>query len=87
MRAALLMCSVDLPARCLIANMKQFNGKYGCLYCENPGTPRPLHPMVRDWIPGSYRLRTHRSVIANAKESIGSDEVVCVMHMYNLHIA
>ena len=52
LRTTLLMCSVDLPARCLCANMKQFNGKHGCIYCENPGTARPSCPSVRDWLPG-----------------------------------
>jgi len=28
--AMLLQCSVDLPARALVLNSKQFNGKYGC---------------------------------------------------------
>ena len=78
-RAALLMCSVDLPARCLCANMKQFNGKYGCVYCLNPGSPRENMPRVRDWLPGSYLLRTHSSFIHHAKETISSNEVVCLL--------
>ena len=36
----LLMCSVDLPARALVLNMKQFNGRYGCCYCEDKGVLR-----------------------------------------------
>ena len=39
-KAKLLMCSVDLPARALVLNMKQYNGKFACAYCENEGTPR-----------------------------------------------
>lgn len=31
-RVVLLHLSVDLPARALVLNMKQFNGKYGCSY-------------------------------------------------------
>ena len=33
----LLLCSADMPARAIIANMKLFNGKHGCSTCEDPG--------------------------------------------------
>lgn len=79
-RATLLMCSVDLPARCLCANMKQFNGKHGCVYCENPGSPRENMPRVRDWLPGSHSLRTHSSFVHHAQETVSSGEVVCMLH-------
>ena len=36
-RAVLLLAVFDLPAKAAAANMKQFNGRYGCLYCTNPG--------------------------------------------------
>jgi hypothetical protein len=28
---------LDLPAQCSILNCKKINGKFGCLYCVNPG--------------------------------------------------
>ena len=31
-----LGCCVDTPARSSMLNMKRFNGKYGCTYCEHP---------------------------------------------------
>ena len=37
-KVMLLQCSVDLPA---LSNRKQFNGKWGCLYCYNPGKQPP----------------------------------------------
>ena len=77
-RAALLICSVDLPARSMCANMKQFNGKYGCIYCENPGTPRVHTPMVRDWVPRPGKLRTHESILNNAQQAITTQEAVSV---------
>lgn len=76
-RAALLICSVNLPARSMCANMKQFNGKYGCIYCENPGTPRVRTPMVRDWPPRPGAVRTHDSILHNARQAISTGEVVC----------
>ena len=36
-RAMLLVSVFDLPAKAAAANMKQFNGRYGCLYCTHPG--------------------------------------------------
>ncbi|ODM86726.1 hypothetical protein Ocin01_19956, partial [Orchesella cincta] len=30
-------CTADSPARCLLQGNKQFNLKYGCNWCENPG--------------------------------------------------
>ena len=75
--AGLLMCSVDLPARCLCSNMKQFSGKYGCVYCKNPGVPRDGMPMVRDWPPGNQELRTHTSFVEDAREAVSCGEAVC----------
>ena len=37
-RAILLLSSLDLPARAIVTNMKQFNGKQSCIYCEQEGT-------------------------------------------------
>lgn len=37
MRATILNCVCDLPARCLVSNSMQFNGKYGCWFCLQPG--------------------------------------------------
>ena len=31
-----LECCVDSVARCAMLNMKQYNGFYGCTYCEHP---------------------------------------------------
>lgn len=30
-------CSLDAPARAAVACIKQYNGKYGCLYCYAKG--------------------------------------------------
>lgn len=70
-RAILLQVSADLPARAKLANMKQFNGAYGCLFCENPGTTMPGNSLHRFWpdIPGA-EARTHASVLQNARETL-----------------
>ena len=77
-RTALLMCSVDLPARSLCANMKQFNGKHSCVFCKCAGVPRERRRMVRDWPPGNYMPRTHLSIVDDAKEAVATAEAVSV---------
>ena len=37
MKATIINCVCDLPARCMVSNSMQFNGKYGCWYCLQPG--------------------------------------------------
>ncbi|PAA82821.1 hypothetical protein BOX15_Mlig010160g8, partial [Macrostomum lignano] len=37
-RVKLFSATFDLPALASILNHKQFNGEFGCLYCENPGS-------------------------------------------------
>jgi len=36
-RAILLSGIFDLPAKCIIQEMVQFNGRYGCSFCEDEG--------------------------------------------------
>ena len=64
----LLMCSVDLPARSMCANTKLdiMGVLYQVLLCFMP-----------IWQPGSYKLRTHQSIIQNAREGAESHEAVC----------
>ncbi|XP_011697573.1 PREDICTED: uncharacterized protein LOC105455731 [Wasmannia auropunctata] len=31
-----LLCCVDSVARCAMLNMKQYNGRFGCTFCEHP---------------------------------------------------
>ena len=37
------------PARALVLNMKQFNGQYGCCYCEDKGVPRSTSALHRNF--------------------------------------
>ena len=48
-RVILLFCSVDLPARAIVLNMKQWNGQHGCLNCESPGTTVDGDHLHRYW--------------------------------------
>lgn len=50
-RAILLSCSVDLPARAMLLNMKQWNGRHGCLYCNHEGVTLGTDHLHRYWPP------------------------------------
>ena len=70
-KARLLMCSVDLPAKAIVLNCKQFNGQYGCTYCEDEGVPRASTHLHRNWpYSNSSVHRTHMGIIANAREAL-----------------
>ena len=75
-KAILLMCCADLPARCLLLNMKQYNGKWGCCYCESKGTTRQTSCMHRNWIPERCDLRTCSSIKQNAIDAVTSGNPV-----------
>lgn len=76
-KAHLIAVTADLPARAMIANMKQFNGKFGCSFCLDEGESRPNCPMHRFWpYKESSELRTHQSYIDNLTEAVQSNKTV-----------
>jgi len=77
-KGILLMNSVDLPARAAILNMKQFNGKFACCYCDQEGQTSATSTLVRYWPPVPSRaLRTHTDMLQAARESHATKTVVC----------
>lgn len=84
-RAALVVCSCDLPARALIMNMLQYNGKHGCHLCEDSGDTAPGKPLHRywPWKPSSTP-RTHQSLIINAKDATIDGVTVSAEVIYSL---
>ena len=70
MRCLLMIASLDLPARALVLNQKQFNGQHGCSFCEDKGTTTDTNPLHRWWPPNSTsKARTHESVLKNAEDA------------------
>lgn len=79
-RARLLMCSVDLPARAVVLNMKQFNGEYGCCYCEDAGVARSSSHLHRNWpLVTTSTPRTHQSILSNARTALQTQKPVSVL--------
>ena len=85
-RATLLNGTFDLPARCLVCNMIQFNGHCGCGLCEEPGeTARSgngfshvycmSHEKAKT-MSGHEKLRTKESTNENAQRAITNASTV-----------
>ena len=68
-RGILLMTSVDLPARAIVLNMKNFNGSHGCCYCLHSGETTPPAYLLRFWPLREVPARTHSTMIEMARES------------------
>ena len=47
--AMLMVCSLDLPAKAALLNMKQFNGANSCSVCDAPGQTCPGSHLHRFW--------------------------------------
>lgn len=80
-RVVLLAASADLPARAILMNMKRFNGKFGCLFCEHPGVTQRGNHLHRFWPYRDACPRTHRSLLSDGKTAIiNGKPVITIMH-------
>lgn len=74
MRAMVLCGTCDLPARCLVLNMIQFNGAYGCCHCFQKGQSAATgrgstwtYPFQE--LNATGPKRTHSTMMNDAKEA------------------
>ena len=66
-KARLLMCSLNLPAKAMVLNMKQFSGEYWCTYCEDRGEKRSTSHLHSNWPYSTSSIaRTHRGILDSA---------------------
>lgn len=83
-----LCCSCDLPARAIVQNFNQFNGAYGCGFCEQPGSSfrtdngGTVHVFPYDHKSPKGPPRTEKSCIEHAKEAIRDHVVVMSKYMW-----
>lgn len=71
-------CSADSVARCLIMNMSQFNGKYGCGWCEAQGEHVAVgRGTARVYPVSNLRARTNESMKRNARKAERGGKPVC----------
>ena len=62
--ARLVMCSLDMPAKAMVFNMKQFNSE--CSYCEDKGETRSTSHLHCTWpYSTSSTIRTHVGILKN----------------------
>ena len=84
-RAILLSGIFDLPAKCVIQETVQYNGKYGCSFCEEEGkivtTQRGGHVRVfpKSSLTEDANLRTKERVLAQALVALEHGETVSTL--------
>lgn len=84
----LLTATMDLPARAMVSQMKQFNGKYGCSVCTDEGTGRPGAPMQRYWpYTGTSTLRSHQSWLEDLDTTLETNQPVSIFQINDCMIS
>lgn len=82
-KARLIAVATDLPARALVLNMKQFNGKYGCSICLDEGECPPGRPLLRFYpFRTAFSERTHQSMLTDANEACRTGTAVSNWYMH-----
>ncbi len=82
--------SYDLPARALVQNFNQYNGAYGCGFCEQPGrsfqTQKGGTVRVFPYNLNSPNgpLRTNDSTTEHARQAISEHKVVRISIGFSL---
>ena len=79
------MCTLDLPAKVIVMNMKQFNGQQGCTYSKVEGVPKRSTHLHRNWPYNPNNItRTHNGMLRNVQESVENKAPICFMHTHLL---
>ena len=83
MKMVTICACLDLPARASVLNVVQFNGLYGCNFCEQPGcscsTEKGGHVHTFPYIQSNPKgpPRTHTGYIEHAKQAVMKSSTVC----------
>lgn len=92
MKVFTICACFDLPARASVLNTTQFNGQYGCNFCQQPGsscrTEKGGHVHTFPYIQSSPKgpPRTHCGYIEHAKEAVIQKSMVCESYVYATYI-
>jgi len=73
LRAKLLFCVFDLPARAAVLNLTQWNGRYSCTYCLDEGT-QISH--IRVYLPNAAHTARKEKCSSACSRSLG--QFTCV---------
>ncbi|GBN13443.1 hypothetical protein AVEN_116184-1 [Araneus ventricosus] len=74
-----LTCSSDAPAPCAIQNFKEFNGKFGCGFCEQEGlrvVKGKGHCRIYPFNGQVAAKRTFKNCVENAEKALVTDKSV-----------
>ena len=91
MKAFTICGCFDLPARASVLNVTQFNGQYGCNFCEQSGcsyrTEKGGHVHTFPYISSSPKgpPKTHHGYIEHAKAAARQKSVVCIYVKYKFY--
>lgn len=82
LRGYLIAGTADLPAKCTVHNMVQFNGKYSCPHCTQPGETAKAGKGVAHIFPFQYDgatepKRTHQESLEQAERAFQSGKSEC----------
>lgn len=83
----LLMAPLDLPARAMVTNMKQFNGRYACVFCHDQGETN--QKQIRYPFNEACEMRTHQSILDDAGKAMQNRKPVrtnIIFPQYTRHI-
>ncbi|XP_041369952.1 uncharacterized protein LOC121383920 [Gigantopelta aegis] len=80
-KAVLLCGTCDLPAKCMMLNMTQFNGKYGCPRCMQPGEVVQTgngHTQIFPFHEGNVDgpLRSHDQFIGHGEQALKTKTII-----------
>ena len=73
-----------MPARASALNIMQYNGIYGCNFCEQPGSTLRtekggnVHVFLYNVESPKGPMRTHVSQMRHARKAVEQDTVVCI---------
>ena len=91
-RAHVIACTVDLPARSMVQNLTLFNEFHGCSFCEQPGETAStslgghVHVYPFDVSSPDGPLRKQETLMKHAKKALELDKAVsfcwsfCFLH-------
>jgi len=72
-----LVSPIDSIARCCLQNNNQFNGKYGCSFCLNPGKHIKVgNGYARVYCGGEGTTRTEQQHRRDAEQAVQEDRII-----------
>ena len=86
-RVVMLISTLDLPARAIVLNQKQFNGHSSCCWCEIEGGSPPNLAMVSYFpYPGIQPVQyTRHTILANTNDATKNKAPVSCVYAAALH--